>query len=100
MEKFNTGDRVIVTYNGATGTIAQVGSKDYYLVKFGKRCHVYHGRHLGHDNGRSMFINLSISTVVGFQTFIIFAMNDLDLSGMLAGLAMYVTSFMVLRSKR
>jgi hypothetical protein len=100
MEKFNTGDRVIVTYNGATGTIAEVYTKDYYLVRFRGSSHVYHGKHLGHDNGRSMFINLSVSLLLGFQTFVIFAMNDLDVAGMIGGLAMYVTSFMVLKKQR
>jgi hypothetical protein len=69
------------------------------IVKFGKRSHVYHGRHLGHDNGSSMFIKLSVSLLLGLQTFVIFAMNDLDLAGMLAGLAMYALSFMVLKRR-
>ena len=101
MEKFNTGDRVIVTYTGKKGVITKV--YDYHCevwMNGTTNQYVYNKQVLKHDDSKSMFINLSISTVVGFQIFIIFAMNDLDLVGMLAGLAMYVTSFMVLKRNK
>jgi hypothetical protein len=101
MEKFNTGDRVIVTYTGKKGVITKV--YDYHCevwMNGTTNQYVYNKQVLKHDDSQSMFINLSISTVVGFQIFIIFAMNDLDLVGMLAGLAMYVTSFMVLKRNK
>jgi hypothetical protein len=101
MEKFNTGDRVIVTYTGKKGVITEV-SEFHCEVKFGSASYWYNKKSLRHDttDSRSLTIDLSVSLLVGFQTFVIFAMNDLDLAGMVAGLAMYVTSFMVLKTQR
>ncbi len=98
MEKFNTGDKVIVTYNGLRGTIDKVLNNGYYLVRANRNTYVYNGLDLKHDN-RSMIASSAVSLLVGFQTFVIFAMNDLDFAGMVGGLAMYVTSFMVLKRR-
>jgi hypothetical protein len=103
MEKFNTGDRVIVTYTGKKGVITKV--YDYHCevwMNGTTNQYVYNKQVLKHDtkDSSSMFINLSVSLLVGFMTFVIFAIQDSDLVGMLAGLAMYVTSFMVLKKQR
>ena len=101
MEKFNTGDRVIVTYTGQKGVVTSVQDR-YVGVRLSgmKSSYIYAENLIKHDtteDSRSMIASSAVSLLVGFQTFVIFAMNDLDLAGMIGGLAMYVTSFMVLK---
>jgi hypothetical protein len=100
MEKFNTGDRVIVTYTGKKGVVTSVHDRYVGVRLSGMNSpYIYSESVLKHDttDSISLTVDLSVSLLLGFQTFVIFAMNDLDLAGMIGGLAMYVTSFMVLK---